>query len=228
VSWRERVAEANGSAVRDGRDTCESAVGRPVLHLYLRSKFFLGEHDLMDKRWIYEEAIRMPFILHYPDPVQTGSSNDLLINNTDFASTILAIAGVLTAAYMQGRSFAGALRGEPRPNDWLTAPYYRYWTHMAHRLRVAVHFGICTDRCKPIYFYGRPPSGGQPTPVALELYDLRNDPFGKRNQFANPKYAATLADLKRKLRQVRRDLSETDKDYPKIQAMIDARLGTAS
>jgi hypothetical protein len=30
-AWRERVAEANCSAVRDGRDTCESAVGRPIL-----------------------------------------------------------------------------------------------------------------------------------------------------------------------------------------------------
>ena len=28
--------------------------------------FFLGEHDLMDKRWMYEEAMRMPFIVHWP------------------------------------------------------------------------------------------------------------------------------------------------------------------
>ena len=56
--------------------------------------FFLGEHDLMDKRWIYEEAMRMPFIVRYPDVIKSGSKNDWLINNTDFAPTILALAGV--------------------------------------------------------------------------------------------------------------------------------------
>ncbi|MDP7019205.1 MAG: sulfatase [Pirellulaceae bacterium] len=184
--------------------------------------FFLGEHDLMDKRWIYEESMRMPFIVHYPSAVKAGSSNDWLINNTDFAPTILALAGVATPDQMQGRSFAAALSGRPRPANWRTATYYRYWMHMAHNLRVPAHFGIRTARYKLVFFYGCTPRGGAKTPAAWELYDLRTDPSEMRNQFSNPEYAMVVADMKRQLWQLRADLNETDAGYPEVQAIIDA------
>ena len=62
--------------------------------------YFLGEHDLMDKRWIYDESMRMPFIVHWPNRVRKSSVNDWLINNTDFAPTMLEIAGGVTPDYM--------------------------------------------------------------------------------------------------------------------------------
>ena len=184
--------------------------------------FFLGEHDLMDKRWMYEEAMRMPLIVSYPKLVKAGSSNDWLINNTDFAPTILSLAGIDTPAYMQGRSFVQALRGETRPIDWRKATYYRYWMHMAHNLRVPAHFGIRTDRYKLIFFYGCTPTGGEKTPVAWELYDLKNDPREMRNQYANPEYAEVVAELKAELISQRTSLNETDKEYPELQEIIDA------
>ncbi|MHC4995842.1 MAG: sulfatase family protein [Planctomycetota bacterium] len=186
--------------------------------------FFLGEHDLMDKRWIYEEAMRMPFIVHYPNAVQPGSTNDWLINNTDFAPTILEIAGAETPTVMQGRSFAAALQGESKPADWRTATYYRYWMHMAHNLAVPAHFGIRTEHHKLIFFYGCTPDGQNQTPAAWEFYDLRNDPFEMRNQYAHPEYADRISDMKRQLWNIRRELNETDKDYPAIQAIIDAHV----
>jgi arylsulfatase A-like enzyme len=189
--------------------------------------FFLGEHDLMDKRWIYEESMRMPFIVHYPKVVKAGSTNDWLINNTDFAPTILAIAGVDTPDQMQGRSFASALRGGSRPADWRTATYYRYWMHMAHDLRVPAHFGIRTARYKLIFFYGCTPTGGQKTPAAWELYDLQTDPSEMQNQYANPEYAEVVTSLKRQLWKTRSALNETDQNYPQVQAIIDAHKGAA-
>jgi arylsulfatase A-like enzyme len=183
--------------------------------------FFLGEHDLMDKRWIYEEAMRMPFIVHYPQGVKAGSTNDWLINNTDFAPMILAIAGVDAPDQMQGRSFASALRGEKRPTDWRTATYYRYWMHMAHNLRVPAHFGIRTERYKLIFFYGCKPMGGEKTPAAWELYDLQTDPAEMQNQYVNPEYAKVVAGLKQQLWKTRAALNETDHNYPQIQAIID-------
>jgi N-acetylglucosamine-6-sulfatase len=188
--------------------------------------FFLGEHDLMDKRWVYEEAMRMPFIVHCSKLIKAGSSNDWLINNTDFAPTILALAGVAAPDQMQGRSFASALRGEPRPTDWRTATYYRYWMHMAHNLRVPAHFGIRTERHKLIFFYGCTPSGKVKTPAAWELYDLKTDASEMHNQYANPEYAEVVADLKRQLRETRAALKETDENYPHVQAVIDAHTGT--
>lgn len=66
---------------------------------------FPGEHDFIDKRWIYEEAVRMPLIVGDPKAVKPGSRNAWLVKNTDFASTMLEPAGVATPSYTQGRSW---------------------------------------------------------------------------------------------------------------------------
>lgn len=182
--------------------------------------FFLGEHDLMDKRWMYEEAMRMPFIVHWPKVVKNGMVNDWLINNTDFAPTILKIAGIQTPDYMQGRSFSGALRGGGKPEDWRKVTYYRYWMHMAHRLAVPAHFGIRSDRYKLIFFYGAAPNGKNRTPAGWEFYDLEKDPFEMTNQYANPEYISIVEAMKAQLKQTREELGETDEKYPGIQEII--------
>ena len=185
--------------------------------------FFLGEHDFMDKRWMYEEAFRMPFIVHYPDIVKGGSSNGWLINNTDFAPTLLELAGVgRTPAHMQGRSFAQALMGKAQPDDWRTVTYYRYWMHMAHRLRVPAHFGIRSERYKLIFFYGCDARGKARTPAAWEFYDLETDPQEMQNQYANPEYRKIIEAMKVELRNTRQELNETDGKYPEIKAIVDA------
>jgi arylsulfatase A-like enzyme len=186
--------------------------------------FFLGEHDLMDKRWMYEEAFRMPFIVHYPAVVKPGSTNDWLINNTDFAPTLLELAGVArTPDSMQGRSFAAALSGTPKPADWRPVTYYRYWMHMAHSLAVPAHFGIRSERYKLIFFYGCSESGrGKNTPAAWEFYDLEKDPFEMKNRYADPDYAGIVADMKSQLKRTRERLNETDAKYPKIREIIES------
>jgi arylsulfatase A-like enzyme len=176
--------------------------------------YFLGEHDLMDKRWMYEESMRMPFIVYYPKMVKGGSTNHWLINNTDFAPTILDLAGVATPGYMQGRSFAPALKGDQKPEDWRTVTYYRYWMHMAHRLAVPAHFGVRSDRYKLMFFYN--------PPVAWEFYDLEKDPQEMHNVYTDPAYGKIIADLKEQLKETRQALGETDEKRPKIQAIIDA------
>ncbi len=184
--------------------------------------FFLGEHDLMDKRWMYEEAFRMPFIVHFPGMVKAGSTNDWLINNTDFAPTILALAGAGTPGYMQGRSFASALKGEQKPEDWRMYTYYRYWMHMAHQLAVPAHFGVRGERYKLIFFYGCNYRGGDNTPVAWEFYDLQKDPFEMKNLYANPEHKKIISEMKIELKNTRKKLNETDEQFPAIQKIIDA------
>ncbi|MCG8509377.1 MAG: sulfatase-like hydrolase/transferase, partial [Rhodospirillales bacterium] len=194
--------------------------------------FFLGEHDFIDKRWMYDEAMRMPFIVRYPKIVKAGSTNDWLINNTDFAPTLLELAGVDKPGYMQGNSFVGALKGENEPNDWRDATYYRYWMHMAHGHANPAHFGIRTKTHKLIFFYGcdfertdreqRDNNRYFPnTPVAWELYDLIKDPHEMVNVYGDSAYATVQAELKDKLKQVREQLNETDDEFPHIQKIID-------
>ena len=74
--------------------------------------FMLGEHDYIDKRWMYEESLRMPFIVRYPHLVLDGGISDAIINNVDFAPTLLDMAGQSTPAEMQGRSFLPILQGQ--------------------------------------------------------------------------------------------------------------------
>lgn len=194
--------------------------------------FFLGEHDFFDKRWMYEEAMRMPFIVRYPDSVESDSQCDLLINNTDFAPTLIDFAGGNVPDFMQGKSFARTLKGE-KESEWREATYYRYWMHMAHKLGTPAHFGIRTEKYKLIFFYGvdfeDPPRlnywGSQAdivTPPGWEFYDMENDPHEMKNLYANPEYEETIVELKVKLKSLREELDEKDENYPHIQKIIDA------
>jgi arylsulfatase A-like enzyme len=195
----------------------------------------LGEHDMIDKRWMYEESMRMPFIMHYPKMIKAGSETDLLINNTDFAPTLIELANGKKPAYMQGMSFINTLEGKEE-KKWRTATYYRYWMHNIHHW-VPAHFGIRTKEYKLIFYYAKHylpeaewnqfywsedmKSIGWNTPVAWEFYDLKNDPEELNNKYKDPKYKTIIASLKEEILKQRTDLNETDSKYPEIQKVID-------
>ena len=195
----------------------------------------LGAHDYIDKRWMYEESMRMPFIVHYPAMIKGGQRTDLLINNADYAPTMLALAGGEVPGYMQGRSFMNTLRGKPEEN-WRTATYYRYWMHIVHHW-VPAHFGIRTLDYKLIFYYGAhylPEEEHQQfywagnydahrhTPPAWEFYDLKKDPHELVNRYDDPAYAEIVAKLKEELKRTREELNETDKNFPVLQEIIES------
>jgi len=193
----------------------------------------LGEHDYQDKRWMYEEAMRMPFIVHYPKGFKKGIRTDVLVNNTDFAPTLIDIAGGKVPDYMQGKSFKSLLETGNEPDDWRQATYYRYWMHMASKHANPAHFGIRTKQYKLIFFYGRyyltkdkivKDGWGRydfDTPVAWEFYDLTKDPEEMQNEYHNPEYAEVILKLKEELKAQRKSLNEEDENYPHIQKVID-------
>ena len=195
---------------------------------------FLGEKDYQDKRWMYEESMRMPFIVKYPKgmapDVARGEVMDYLVNNTDFAPTLIEIAGGETPSYMQGKSFAKQLMGESK-EEIRELTYYRYWMHMASMHSNPSHFGIRTKKYKLMFFYGvdRVPGGrnlwggrnGWVTPPGWEFYDLEKDPKEMRNEYYNPEYAEVIAKMKNDLQAERKNLNEEDTKYPHIQKIID-------
>ena len=93
--------------------------------------FFLGDHGWYDKRFMYEESLRMPFLIRYPRAIAASSVSADMILNVDFAPTFLDYAGVAIPDSFQGRSMRPVLEGQT-PDDWQTALYYRYWMHLAH------------------------------------------------------------------------------------------------
>ncbi len=181
--------------------------------------FMLGEHDYIDKRWMYEESLRMPWIIRYPKRFPAGTVNDDIVNNVDFAPTLLELAGGdPNVQSWQGRSFVVNMEGRT-PADWPTSTYYRYWMHMAHHQNPA-HYGIRTKDFKLIFFYGLPLDavGAQPTPTEphWELYDLNKDPHEMNNVYADPSYADVVTRLKGELKQLKERVGDTDEDYPEL------------
>ncbi|WP_430934617.1 sulfatase family protein [Saccharicrinis sp. 156] len=197
----------------------------------------LGEHDMVDKRWMYEESMRMPFIVHYPKQIKAGTRNDMIINNTDFAPTLIDLAGGIVPQKMQGKSIKPLLKGK-KPRNWRMATYNRYWLHLTHH-DIPGHFGIRTQDYKLIFFYGRhwdlnetgklsrawlTPDKSfvvRPTPPSWELYDLNKDPHEVNNVYDNPAYAHIITKLKKELKRQRKMYNETDDAYPHIQKIVD-------
>lgn len=194
--------------------------------------FMLGEHDYIDKRWMYEESMRMPFIVHYPKGFKKGIRTDAIINNTDFAPTLIDIAGGNTPGYMQGHSFKTILKEGIEPENWQQSTYYRYWMHMGSKHANPAHFGIRSKQYKLIFFYGKywkpkdeivQDGWGRydfDTPVAWEFYDLQKDPQEMQNEYANPEYLKIITEMKDELKKKRSELNENDDQYPHIQEVI--------
>jgi arylsulfatase A-like enzyme len=168
--------------------------------------FFLGDHGWYDKRFMYEESLRMPFLMRYPRVIEAGTVNEHMILNVDFAPTFLAYAGVEIPEHFQGSAFQPVLErpdlGHPPPDDWQTSMYYRYWMHRAHH-NVYAHYGVRTLRYKLIYYYGeamgQPGAIDDPTTPEWELFDLEKDPFEMNNVYDDPAYSDTVIELKAEL-----------------------------
>jgi len=163
--------------------------------------FYLGEHGWFDKRWMYEESLRTPFVIRWPGKIKAGSTNDNMVMNLDFAETFLDIAGVSVPADMQGKSLKPILLGESVP-DWRTSIYYHYYEFPgAHSVRR--HYGIRTEQYKLINYY----NVGE-----WELFDLKTDPQEMKSVYGDSQYALIQEKLAKDLQQLRKDFKVPETD----------------
>lgn len=153
--------------------------------------FFLGEHGLYDKRWMYEEAIQMPCLVRYPNGIKPDTKIRSIGLNVDIAPTLLDYAGVSVPKEMQGESLRPLLENEDKAqNKWRKSAYYQYFEYPKWH-NVQPHYGVRTDRYKLIHFYYNVD--------VWEFYDLENDPKEVKNQINNPAYAKEIAKLKKEI-----------------------------
>ncbi len=181
--------------------------------------FMLGEHDYQDKRWMYEESQRMPFLVRYPPAIPAGQTLDTIVENVDFAATMLDFAESAVPASVQGKSFRSLLESGREPADWKQAAYYRYWMHMAHHDNPA-HVGIRTKTHKLIYYYGCNQDGGYQTPAGWELYDLVADPHETRNLYDAPASAELVIALKQQLAETRSRVGDDGSHFPDCEKVV--------
>jgi arylsulfatase A-like enzyme len=161
--------------------------------------FFLGDHGLYDKRFMYEESLRMPFLVRWPAAIKPRSRIDAIGLNVDFAPTLLDAAGIPVPRDMQGRSLLPVLRGRT-PADWRSSMYYRYY-HDPGDHNTRAHYGVRTRTHKLIYFWKKD---------QWELFDLVNDPFELHNLYGQPGQEALTASLKSELERVKREARDED------------------
>ena len=182
--------------------------------------YFLGEHGFMDKRMIYEESLRMPFVIRYPGEIPPGSQVEDMILNIDFPALFADYAGLARPDFIAGRSFRRNLEGST-PADWRTAMYYRYWLHQQQR---PAHLGLRTERYKLAFFYGQPlgmpGAHEETTDPAWEFYDLENDPGENRNAYGDASYQEVIARLKKELLTLKSEAGDQDDIRPVMQTIF--------
>jgi arylsulfatase A-like enzyme len=154
--------------------------------------FFLGEHGLYDKRFMYKESFHTPFMIRYPGKIPKNKTITAYTLNLDIAPTLLDYAGIKVPDDMQGESMRPLLQPKPSKN-WRREVYYHYYEKS---FGLTAHYGIRTAEYKLIHFYD---------PIdAWELYDLRKDPGEMKNLYSDPAYVSVIGTLKEKLKALQR------------------------
>ncbi|MEG1607928.1 MAG: sulfatase [Mucinivorans sp.] len=165
--------------------------------------FYMGEHGWFDKRFIYEESLRTPLLVRMPNSmdVPRGVRVKQMVQNIDYAPTLLTLAGVEVPSDMQGCSLDAILRGQ-KVKTWRDAIYYHYYEYPdAHR--VHRHYGVRTDRYKLAHFYGSDIN-------SWELFDLRTDPHEVNNVYGTAKYKNIQAQLHQRLTDLQAQYGDTE------------------
>jgi arylsulfatase A-like enzyme len=167
--------------------------------------FYLGEHGWFDKRFIYDESFKTPLLVRWPGKIAQGARNTEMVQNLDFAPTLLEAAGIDIPSDMQGESLLPLLKGE---GSWdREAVYYHYYEYPAVHM-VKRHYGIVTEEYKLVHFYYDVDE--------WELYDRKKDGQEMHNVYDDPEYAAVVTELTEKLAELRvkyKDSKELDQKY---------------
>jgi arylsulfatase A-like enzyme len=166
--------------------------------------FFLGENGWFDKRWMDEVSSRIPLLVRWPARVQPGATSDAMVQNIDFAPTLLDAAGVEAPKPMHGVSLMPLL--DNPATSWNRDLYYHFYENPGFH-GVARHYGVHTGRYKLVHYYRK----GE-----WELFDLEADPHELDNRYGLPGYGAVTRDLESRLSGLRElyQVPEEDPEAP--------------
>ncbi|WP_375324623.1 sulfatase [Flagellimonas sp. GZD32] len=162
--------------------------------------FYLGEHGWFDKRFVYDESLKTPLLVSWPNRIKAGSVSDELVQNLDFAQTFLDVAGAPQPEDMQGESLVPVLTGEMENWD-REAVYYHYYEHPSEH-NVNRHYAAITKDYKLIHYYF--------DLDYWELIDRKKDPLEQHNYYDDPAYAEIKKELHQKLDELREQYGDSE------------------
>ncbi len=167
--------------------------------------FYMGEHGWFDKRFMYEESLSTPLVMHLPKGLEARGDIQEMVQNIDYAPTFLELAGVKPPKDIQGVSLLPLLEGK-HPRNWRKSIYYHFYEYPAEHM-VKRHYGVRTDRYKLIHFYNDIDK--------WELYDLENDPHELHNLYGQPGMEKVTKQLRRELKKLQEEYDDPIREqYP--------------
>lgn len=149
--------------------------------------FFLGENGWFDKRWMDEVSSQVPLLMQWPGRIKPGSVTSGLVQNIDYAPTLLDAAGIAPREPMHGVSVLPLLAADPV--KWKRDLYYHFYENPGFH-GVTRHYGIRTDRYKLVHYYQND---------EWELFDLVEDPDDQVNLYGTAGYGDIERELKIRL-----------------------------
>jgi arylsulfatase A-like enzyme len=183
----------------------ETGLAKNTIVVYMSDQgFYLGEHGLYDKRFMYEESFRTPMMIRYPKVVKAGTKLNQFVLNLDVAPTLLDLAGIKPPDDMQGESMKPLFAKQPLIKKWRDEIYYHYYELS---FNLTAHYGIRTKQYALMHFYN--PVDG------WELYDLKKDPYEMTNVYGKPEYQSVIANLKERLKALQVKYKDDEKDFLK-------------
>ena len=148
--------------------------------------FFHGEHrQYQGKLLLYEESIRVPFIISGKGVMQ-GQTRNQIVNNVDIPATIIELANATPGRTLDGRSLVPLFQNPAAP--WRSALLVQ-GTDDPLPDEIARYKAVRTSRF--IYAEHTLLAGG----VEKELYDLTVDPYELESKHADPAYASIMSGL---------------------------------
>ncbi len=164
----------------------ETGQAESTLVIYMGDNgFSFGEHGLIDKRHFYEESVKVPFLVRYPEVLKGDQVIQKMVQNIDVAPTILELAGIEKPSQMQGASIVPILKGQ-QVSDWRDRIFYEYYWENHFPQTPTMH-GVRTDRYKLIRYHGVWDTN--------EFYDLQEDPYEMKNLIKSAEHQELIGTL---------------------------------
>ena len=177
----------------------KEGIAKDTLVIYCGDQgFYMGEHGMYDKRWIFEESFRMPLIMRWPGHIKPGVRSSAMVQELDYAPTFCDIAGVNTKENMntfQGRSLTPLFKTGEHQDFKNRSLYYAFYENPGEH-NAPRHDGLRTDRYTLSYIW---------TSDEWMLFDNQKDPAQMHNVINKPEYAETVKELKTLYGKLRKD-----------------------
>lgn len=142
---------------------------------------FFGQHGLQDKGGFhYEDLLKLPFVVRYPDRVASGAVSGSMQSLVDLAPTFLQFAGLPVPITMAGVDQSQVWLGrQAQARDHIISEY-------RHQPTVIHQRSYVNERYKLTVYYNQ---------TYGELFDLQEDPNELSNLWDDPEFAGLKSEL---------------------------------